>query len=62
MDRRVRETLKGEVLSPVDLPRGCYLYGRCPMQRERCRSEPQELTRIDEDRAVRCWRVGEGEI
>ncbi len=62
VDRAVRETLKGEVPSPVDLPSGCYLYGRCPMQRERCRSEPQELTRIEEDRAVRCWRVGEGEI
>ncbi|NIP85018.1 MAG: oligopeptide ABC transporter ATP-binding protein, partial [Planctomycetales bacterium] len=38
VDRPVRETLKGEVPSPVDLPRGCYLYGRCPMQQERCRS------------------------
>jgi peptide/nickel transport system ATP-binding protein len=62
VDRAVRETLKGEVPSPVDLPRGCYLYGRCPVQQARCRSEPQELKQMEEGRAVRCWRVREGEI
>ena len=30
VDRPERVTLKGEIPSPVSLPEGCYLYGRCP--------------------------------
>ena len=62
VDREVRDSLTGEVPSPVDLPEGCYLYGRCPMQQTRCRNERQELTELDDGRAVRCWRVREGAI
>ena len=32
VDRPERVTLKGEIPSPVSLPEGCYLYGRCPSQ------------------------------
>jgi len=64
VDRTVRETLKGEIPSPVteNLPKGCYLYGRCTSQVDRCKSAPQQLTQLSDGRWVRCWRVAQGEI
>ncbi len=61
VDRAERTTLKGEIPSPVSLPEGCYLYGRCPSQRERCQSMPQRLEEVANGRMVRCWRVTQGE-
>lgn len=64
VDREVRETLEGEIPSPIteNLPKGCYLYGRCPSQVEKCRDMPQELAPLDDGRVVRCWRVSEGDL
>jgi oligopeptide/dipeptide ABC transporter ATP-binding protein len=64
VDREVRETLHGEIPSPIteNLPKGCYLYGRCPSQVDRCQEEKQELATLDDGRSVRCWRVSEGDI
>lgn len=64
VDREVRESLQGEIPSPIteNLPKGCYLYGRCPSQVERCRDMKQELTTLDDGRSVRCWRVSENEL
>lgn len=64
VDRKVRETLVGEIPSPIteNLPKGCYLYGRCPSQVEQCRAIPQELRPIEGGRLVRCWRVTEGDL
>ena len=62
VDRKERSSLRGEIPSPIDLPKGCYLYGRCPAQVERCRDIPQKLARLADAREVRCWRVEEGEI
>lgn len=64
VDREVRETLEGEIPSPIteNLPKGCYLYGRCPSQVEKCRDMPQELVKLDDDRVVRCWRVSTGDL
>ena len=64
VDRKVRETLIGEIPSPIteNLPKGCYLYGRCPSQMEQCRDIPQELRPIGGGRLVRCWRVTEGDL
>ena len=59
-DRRVdreRKDLSGEIPSPVDLPAGCYLAGRCPLAEGRCREERQELVTMDDGRSVRCWKV-----
>lgn len=64
-DRRVErddiEQLEGEIPSPIDLPQGCYLAGRCPHVAERCRTEPQVLADLPEQRQVRCWRVVEND-
>lgn len=59
-DRRVdreRKDLAGEIPSPVDLPVGCYLAGRCPLVESRCREERQELVTMNDGRSVRCWKV-----
>ena len=62
VDRKERESLQGEIPSPIDLPKGCYLYGRCPAQVARCRDMPQTLAALPDARKVRCWRVEAGEI
>ena len=62
VDRPERVTLKGEIPSPVSLPEGCYLYGRCPNRVERCRAMPQALEEVSAGRMVRCWRAVAGEL
>jgi oligopeptide/dipeptide ABC transporter ATP-binding protein len=59
IDRRDGPALAGEIPSPIDLPNGCYLVGRCPSQLPRCATERQTLTKIPDGRSVRCWRVTE---
>jgi oligopeptide/dipeptide ABC transporter ATP-binding protein len=54
--------LEGEIPSPVDLPKGCYLAGRCPDAAARCRTEKQDLKLLEPGRLVRCWRAAEGEL
>jgi peptide/nickel transport system ATP-binding protein len=61
VDRKRRIALEGEIPSPIDLPQGCYLYGRCPMQLDSCRTSKQELTQLPDGRLVRCWRAVAGE-
>ena len=56
------EQLVGEIPSPIDLPEACYLAGRCPHVRDRCREELQELTEVEPGHWVRCWRSAEGEL
>lgn len=62
VERKERMSLKGEIPSPINLPKGCYLYGRCPSQVDRCREMPQTLAALPDARKVRCWRVEAGEI
>ncbi|MEO9188520.1 MAG: ABC transporter ATP-binding protein [Acetobacteraceae bacterium] len=62
VDRRDQPTLTGEIPSPIDLPQGCYLYGRCPSQMPPCATMKQELQTLPDGRDVRCWRVVAGEI
>lgn len=33
-------TLRGEVPSPIDLPRGCAFHPRCPLARDACTQDP----------------------
>jgi oligopeptide/dipeptide ABC transporter ATP-binding protein len=63
VDRAVADRLEGEIPSPIDLPRGCYLASRCPHVRERCRAEPQALQPIEApEHLARCWRAAKGEL
>jgi len=59
VDRVNKDTLAGEIPSPIDLPVGCYLYSRCQYRLERCRNEPQKLAPDVTGRPVRCWRAQE---
>ncbi|TPG44206.1 ABC transporter ATP-binding protein [Roseomonas nepalensis] len=54
LDRPPAAALEGEIPSPVDLPRGCYLAGRCPEARPDCRSTPQRLLGLPDGREIRC--------
>jgi oligopeptide/dipeptide ABC transporter ATP-binding protein len=56
------DALSGEIPSPVDLPKGCYLAGRCSYATERCVNDAQTLVELDDGRMSRCWRVNAGEI
>lgn len=61
VDRAVRESLKGEIPSPVDLPPGCYLESRCAFSdHARCARERQPLAVAPAGTLVRCWRAAEG--
>ncbi len=62
VDHREPDALAGEIPSPVDLPEGCYLAGRCPHATERCLSEAQTLELLDDGRMSRCWRVASGDL
>jgi oligopeptide/dipeptide ABC transporter ATP-binding protein len=57
-----RERLRGEIPSPIDLPKGCYLASRCAYVQERCKTEPQALLSVEEGHQARCWRVIERDL
>ena len=62
VDRTERVTLEGEIPSPVSLPKGCYLYGRCPSQKDACAEMVQQLRAMPDGREIRCWRVTEDDF
>ena len=37
-ERPAQFSLSGEIPSPVDLPSGCFLHGRCPLVQDDCRA------------------------
>jgi len=50
-----REVLQGEPRSPIDpAPDVCRFYGRCPQQRERCRTEAPLLREIAPGQVAAC--------
>jgi len=53
--------LQGEIPSPIDLPHGCFLAGRCPAELPRCAQERQVLHTLLNQRLVRCWRAAESD-
>jgi peptide/nickel transport system ATP-binding protein len=57
VDRPQEEALVGESPSPIDLPPGCFLAGRCPRAEASCRAERQELALLADGRSLRCGRV-----
>ncbi|MEK0084092.1 oligopeptide/dipeptide ABC transporter ATP-binding protein [Benzoatithermus flavus] len=47
--------LEGEIPSPIDLPTGCPLEGRCPLAIPRCSDMPP-ADPVAPGHRVRCWR------
>jgi len=54
--RKVQLQVKGDVPSPLNTPPGCPFHPRCPYADDRCREEEQQLTRIDTDHYVACYK------
>ncbi len=48
--------LKGEIPSPIDLPKGCFLASRCPFADERTRCEMPPVTMASRGHFVRCFK------
>jgi len=57
VDQPQAEALAGESPSPIDLPPGCFLAGRCPQAEDSCRAARQEVAVLADGRALRCDRV-----
>ncbi|MDQ0396494.1 ABC transporter ATP-binding protein [Labrys monachus] len=49
-------SLKGEIPSPINLPKGCFLASRCPFVIDRCRTEMPPASVVDERHFVHCFR------
>ena len=62
VDLLVQDALAGEIPSPIDLPEGCYLAGRCPIARPECRTTPQPLLRLQDNRWIRCRPEAEADL
>ncbi len=62
VDRPRVDRLAGEIPSPVDLPPGCYLHGRCTYGEPACAAQPQVLQPWPGGGMVRCRRALAGEI
>jgi oligopeptide/dipeptide ABC transporter ATP-binding protein len=62
VDHPVPAALDGEIPSPIDVPKGCYLASRCPHVLASCRATPQVLAPLPDGRQVRCARAAAGEI
>jgi dipeptide transport system ATP-binding protein len=54
--RKHRITLRGELPSPLDPPKGCAFHARCPHSADECRTTRPEL-RIFAGREVACHRL-----
>ena len=52
-----QQELRGEIPSPRNLPKGCFLYSRCPIRIEECAQEPIGLEARPDGRHVRCIRA-----
>lgn len=48
------ESIPGVVPNPLNMPKGCRFSPRCSKVMDKCRIEEPELTKIGEERTVRC--------
>ena len=55
LKRETRVDLAGEIPSPIDLPEGCYLAGRCPFVDDQCRAGMPPADDMGDGHAVHCY-------
>jgi len=48
--------LMGEIPSPINLPKGCFLASRCPFAIDQCRAEIPRGENVGGDHVVHCIR------
>ncbi|QZY55912.1 ABC transporter ATP-binding protein [Crassaminicella profunda] len=46
--------LKGEIPSPIHLPKGCYFHERCPLAKEICKREIPQLKELESGHQAAC--------
>ncbi|WP_159097887.1 ABC transporter ATP-binding protein [Aminobacter sp. MSH1] len=51
--------LSGEIPSPIDLPKGCFLASRCPFVIEACKTAIPPVEAVGPDHFIRCIRSDE---
>ena len=56
LKRDIAVDLAGEIPSPIDLPTGCYLAGRCPFADDQCRAEMPPVDTVAEGHFVNCFK------
>jgi oligopeptide/dipeptide ABC transporter ATP-binding protein len=56
LKRETQIRLEGEIPSPIDLPKACYLAGRCPLVQARCRERMPDAESAGPGHLVRCYR------
>lgn len=56
LSRESAVDLAGEIPSPIDLPTGCYLSGRCPFADDRCRAEMPPVDTVAAGHFVNCFK------
>lgn len=54
-----REILTGDIPSPINPPKGCRFWQRCPVAVEGCKTIPPEHVEVEEDHFVACHLVNE---
>jgi oligopeptide transport system ATP-binding protein len=53
--KRFTRSLKGEVPSPLNPPKGCHFNPRCPHAFDRCRQEAPNLVNVGENHVAACF-------
>ena len=56
------ESIPGMVPNPLNMPKGCRFAPRCNKAMKICQEKQPELTILGEERTVRCFLYGEGEV
>jgi oligopeptide/dipeptide ABC transporter ATP-binding protein len=56
-ERPARFLLRGEIPSPTNLPRGCFLHGRCPIGSDKCSAAPVPLRTVAPQHEVSCIKA-----
>jgi oligopeptide/dipeptide ABC transporter ATP-binding protein len=58
LERRSEVSLQGEIPSPIDLPKGCYLASRCPFVEDACNARMPDADDIGDGHLVHCFKHG----
>ncbi len=51
--------LRGEIPSPINLPKGCYFYSRCPVAKPECQQAFPPFVHIGDGHISACYRAAE---
>ena len=47
--------IKGDLPSPIDIPKGCVFYSRCPIKEKKCEQSVPQLNQINSSHEVACF-------